>query len=110
MESQCLNDHSFGPNVRGCRDDFDFTLGFERVFFAILPGSVFIASCLLRLAYLFPRPRIVNGVGLQCAKLVRRPRLFHMPIKANCNSLPGRDRCLCGSTTLRCPPSHNNPK
>lgn len=71
MDSGCLNDHSLGPNVRGCRDDFDFTLTFERVFLAILPGSVFIASCLPRLTYLFQRPRIVGGVGLQCAKLVR---------------------------------------
>lgn len=75
MQSQCLNDHSLGPSVRGCRDDFDFTLAFERVFFAILPGSVLIASCLVRLAYLFPKPRIVSGVGLQCAKLVGRPVL-----------------------------------
>lgn len=75
MESGCLNDNAIGPNVRGCRDDFDFTLAFERIFLAILPGSVFIASCLPRLAYLFSRPRIVGGVFLQYAKLVSYPRV-----------------------------------
>ncbi|SPN96674.1 related to multidrug resistance protein [Cephalotrichum gorgonifer] len=65
----CLNDHSLGPSVSGCRDDFDFTLAFERIFFAILPGSLFIAACLARLAYLLPRPGIVSGAAFKYTKL-----------------------------------------
>lgn len=67
----CLNDDSFGPAVRGCRDDFDFTITFERIFFGIIPTAVFIPLCLTRLAYLLQRPRIVGGVPLQFLKLVR---------------------------------------
>ncbi|KAK0703070.1 hypothetical protein B0T26DRAFT_744190 [Lasiosphaeria miniovina] len=66
----CLSDNSLGPTVQGCRDDFDFTIKFQKVFFAIIPASVFIALSLARLAYLVPRPRIVRGLSLHLAKIL----------------------------------------
>lgn len=69
--SGCLNDDSIGPGVRGCRDDFDFTLKFEKVFLSLLPASVFVAICLPRLVYLLRRPAIVRGTYFMWIKLVR---------------------------------------
>ncbi|KAI0845220.1 P-loop containing nucleoside triphosphate hydrolase protein [Daldinia vernicosa] len=34
--SGCVNDELFGPTVRGCRGDFDFTIVFENVFFSLI--------------------------------------------------------------------------
>jgi len=67
----CPNDHTLGPNVEGCRGSFDFTLMFERIFLAIVPGSVFVALCLARFAYLYRAPRVVDGVVFQFTKIVR---------------------------------------
>lgn len=71
--STCVNDNSFGPSVQGCRGDFDFTLRFQRIFFAILPAAVFIALTLPRIAWLAVKPRIVSGTLQQFTKLVERP-------------------------------------
>lgn len=73
--SGCLNDDSLGPGVRGCRDNFDFTFKFQKIFLSILPASVFIALCLPRVVYLIRRPVIVKGTHVQVVKLVRRSRL-----------------------------------
>lgn len=70
--SGCSNDDSIGPAVEGCRGDFDFTIKFEKVFFTLIPTSVFIAVCLPRFLYLVRRPVIVHGGKyLRAAKLVR---------------------------------------
>lgn len=66
----CINDGSFGPGVQGCRGDFDFTQKFERIFFSIIPASVFVAAAVARVAVLWQRSRIVNGRVLQYLKLV----------------------------------------
>ncbi|KAI5464884.1 P-loop containing nucleoside triphosphate hydrolase protein [Mariannaea sp. PMI_226] len=66
----CINDGAFGPGVQGCRGDFDFTQKFERIFFSIIPASVFIAAAITRVAVLSQRPRIVGGAILQYAKLI----------------------------------------
>lgn len=71
--STCVNDNSLGPAVQGCRGDFDFTLRFQRTFFAILPAAVFIALALPRIAWLAVKPRIVSGTLQQFTKLVGRP-------------------------------------
>lgn len=71
MASACINDDSFGPNVRGCRGDFDFTIRFERIFLAIIPTSIFIALSIPRIAFLLQKPKIVGAVWLQFLKLVR---------------------------------------
>ena len=70
MASSCLNDGSWGPGVRGCRGDFDFTQKFERIFFSIIPTVVFIAAAVGRVAVLVQRERIVNGIVLQSVKTV----------------------------------------
>jgi hypothetical protein len=68
--SGCLDDESLGPNVHGCRDDFDFTLQFEKIFLSILPASIFTASSLARIILLSQRPAIVRGVFFQSLKVV----------------------------------------
>ncbi|KAF5265447.1 hypothetical protein FOXYS1_3738 [Fusarium oxysporum] len=69
MSSTCLNDGSWGPGVRGCRGDFDFTQKFERIFLSIIPTVVFIAAAIARIAILLQRERIVGGVILQSIKI-----------------------------------------
>lgn len=66
----CLNDESFGPTVQGCRGDFDFTIMFEKIFFALIPTAVFIAVCLPRAVYLTRRPTIVGGAIFRNIKSV----------------------------------------
>ncbi|XXG97918.1 hypothetical protein Hte_004234 [Hypoxylon texense] len=66
--SGCLNDESFGPTVQGCRGDFDFTLMFEKIFFALIPSAVFIAICLPRVVYLVRKPAFVGGAFLRYIK------------------------------------------
>ncbi|KAI0376568.1 P-loop containing nucleoside triphosphate hydrolase protein [Hypomontagnella monticulosa] len=66
----CLNDDSFGPTVQGCRGDFDFTITFEMIFFALIPTAVFIAVCLPRAVYLARRPTIVGGTIFRNIKSV----------------------------------------
>ncbi|KAF3807197.1 ABC transporter FUM19 [Colletotrichum gloeosporioides] len=65
----CPNDDSIGPSVQGCRNDFDFTLKFERIFLAILPATLFIALSTSRIIILVRRPKIVGGISFQCIKL-----------------------------------------
>ncbi|KAF2788594.1 hypothetical protein K505DRAFT_366344 [Melanomma pulvis-pyrius CBS 109.77] len=67
--STCLNDNSFGPVVEGCRDDFDFTIKFELIFFSLIPTSLFIVLAAVRISYLSQRPRIVGSVAFQVLKL-----------------------------------------
>ncbi|QKX60884.1 uncharacterized protein TRUGW13939_08030 [Talaromyces rugulosus] len=72
--SGCFNDESLGPTVEGCRGDFDFTIKFEKIFFMLLPSTLFIAMGLPRLVYLIRQPVIVDSGGssrlLQAAKLI----------------------------------------
>ncbi|ORY68183.1 ATPase-like protein [Pseudomassariella vexata] len=67
--SRCSTDDTIGPSVRGCRDDFDFTLRFEKIFLSLIPASVFIAAALPRIVCLARCPRIVGGTILQWLKL-----------------------------------------
>lgn len=67
----CLNDESFGPVVKGCRDDFDFTLRFQHIVLAIVPATLFLALSIPRSIWLSQQPRIVSGVAFQFVKLVR---------------------------------------
>ncbi|GKT79547.1 ABC transporter [Colletotrichum tofieldiae] len=68
--TSCPNDNSIGPSVQGCRNDFDFTLKFERIFFTILPSTLFILLSIPRIIVLVRRPTVVGGINLQCIKLV----------------------------------------
>ncbi|KAE8154372.1 P-loop containing nucleoside triphosphate hydrolase protein [Aspergillus avenaceus] len=66
----CADDVTFGPSVRGCRDDFDFTITFEKMIFTLLPSSLFTFLALIRIAILFGRPNIVEKCPLQVVKLI----------------------------------------
>ncbi len=66
--SGCANDDSIGPAVQGCRDDFDFTIRFERIFLSLIPTAVFIALSLPRAVHLVQRPAIVGGTVFQAVK------------------------------------------
>lgn len=48
-------DNAFGPVVRGCRGDFDFTLTFEQCFFAIAPSAAMLVLGGIRLYNLWFR-------------------------------------------------------
>jgi ATP-binding cassette, subfamily C (CFTR/MRP), member 1 len=69
--SGCLNDDTLGPPVRGCRDDFDFTLKFEKIFLSMLPSAVFVALSVPRVVLLTRKARVVRGAVFQATKLAR---------------------------------------
>jgi ATP-binding cassette subfamily C (CFTR/MRP) protein 1 len=68
--TNCLNDDDFGPVVKGCRDDFDFTLKFELIIFSLVPSSIFVLVALLRCYQLYKRRKIVDAKLFLAAKLV----------------------------------------
>ncbi|VUC22540.1 unnamed protein product [Clonostachys rosea] len=61
----CPSDDTFGPIVHGCRDDFDFTLLFEHLFFTIAPCVVFIFASIYKIIQLCRLEQIANGKILQ---------------------------------------------
>ncbi|KAI0894640.1 ABC multidrug transporter [Annulohypoxylon nitens] len=63
------NDQSLGPNVLGCRGDFDFTIRFEQLFFSLVPAVIFILASPWRIALLARRPTIVGAPLLRLAKI-----------------------------------------
>ncbi|KAK9787168.1 putative ABC multidrug transporter [Seiridium cardinale] len=67
--STCSADNSIGPGVSGCRDEFDFTILFELVFFSLVPSVVFIILSIWRSILLLAKPTIVNAPILQLVKL-----------------------------------------
>lgn len=67
--SGCPDDASLGPAVQGCRGNFDFTLKFEKIFFALIPASIFIAVSVSRIVYLTRRPLLVGGALLRSVKV-----------------------------------------
>lgn len=69
--STCTNDDSIGPSVLGCRDDFDFTVKFEQLFFSLIPSVLFIICSAWRITALVKRPIMVHAPMLQLVKLVR---------------------------------------
>lgn len=69
--SACPDDETFGPTVTACRDNFDFTIKFERIFLSLIPSSVFIAVALSRVLFLVRRPEIVQNYIWRVLKLVR---------------------------------------
>jgi len=66
---RCVNDNSFGVVV-GCRGNFDFTLKFELIIFAITPSCLFLASGLWRSCWLLGQPDLTSGRRLQITKQV----------------------------------------
>ncbi|KAI1208571.1 ABC multidrug transporter [Annulohypoxylon truncatum] len=63
------NDQSLGPNVLGCRGDFDFTVKFEQLCFSLTPAAIFILASPWRVAHLVRKPTIVGAPLLRLAKL-----------------------------------------
>ncbi|KAF3042347.1 hypothetical protein E8E12_004074 [Didymella heteroderae] len=66
----CLNDDDFAPVVKGCRDDFDFTVKFELILFSLVPSSIFVLVALLRSLQIYKRKRVVNAWFFLAAKLL----------------------------------------
>jgi len=66
----CLNDQEFGPIVKGCRNDFDFTIKFELVILSLVPNLVFVLVALPRCIQLHKRLDVVSARLFQAAKLV----------------------------------------
>ncbi|TQV95595.1 hypothetical protein V2A60_000779 [Cordyceps javanica] len=64
----CLNDHTFGPLVVGCRDNFDFTKTFEQSALSILPNAFFIVIATTRVAKLTRTPATIQAPHLLLAK------------------------------------------
>ncbi|KAI5922440.1 ABC multidrug transporter [Camillea tinctor] len=63
------NDQSIGPSVFGCRDNFDFTVKFEEIFFSLVPSAIFILVSLWRIAVLRRQAVVVDAPVLLFAKL-----------------------------------------
>ncbi|TGJ82777.1 hypothetical protein E0Z10_g5987 [Xylaria hypoxylon] len=63
------NDQSIGPNVLGCRDDFDFTVRFEQLFFSLTPSALFIILSAWRVITLARRAIVVEAPHLWLVKL-----------------------------------------
>ncbi|KAF3903564.1 hypothetical protein AA313_de0202454 [Arthrobotrys entomopaga] len=63
-------DAAFGPFVKGCRDDFDFTLAFEEYFFAAAPSLLGLVLTVVRIAALKGRKDVVRTGSLLTLKLV----------------------------------------
>ena len=70
MVSMCLNDGSFGPIVKGCRGDFDFTQQFENIVLKLIPAAIFTSAALIRISKLARQPTVVDAVKLLVIKLV----------------------------------------
>jgi ATP-binding cassette, subfamily C (CFTR/MRP), member 1 len=68
--SDCSGDATFGPAVQGCRDDFDFTLKFEKIFLSLIPASIFVVVSISRSLCLIRKPTLVQGRILQSIKAV----------------------------------------
>jgi hypothetical protein len=65
-------DDSFGPTIRGCRDDFDFTWKFEQCFLAIAPSAIMLLAGALRFQTLQHRTqKLVNAPNFKWTKTVR---------------------------------------
>lgn len=63
-------DDSFGPTVKGCRNNFDFTLLFEDAFLSLGPSILLVLIVPLRLAQLLKSTKKVNRGLLQLLKVV----------------------------------------
>lgn len=72
----CDADVGFGPTVTGCREDFDFTLLFEKTILSILPSSVIILILAVRLPQLRTATPAIGGLWYRNLKLVSYTTLF----------------------------------
>ncbi|KAF6830211.1 ABC transporter [Colletotrichum plurivorum] len=68
--SSCINDDTLGPFVRGCRDDFDFTLLFEHVVLTIVPAAIFVVAASARFLHLLGKKKVATAPKFQWLKLL----------------------------------------
>lgn len=68
--ANCTNDNDFGPIVRACRNEFDFTMLFEETILSATPSTLLMILAGARILYLRKRPRIVWARTFQLLKLV----------------------------------------
>lgn len=61
---------TFGPVVKGCGSNFDFTLLFEETILCILPLCVAICLAVFRITRLWTKPVIFKGCFILPLKLV----------------------------------------
>jgi ATP-binding cassette subfamily C (CFTR/MRP) protein 1 len=71
MNRRSCNDESFGPIVRGCRHDSDFTLLFENTILSMMPSMFVLLLSVARILVLHKKAKLVSGRVLQLSKLVR---------------------------------------
>ncbi|RWA05420.1 hypothetical protein EKO27_g9683 [Xylaria grammica] len=64
-----MNDSPLVQNVLGCRDDFDFTVRFEQLFFSLTPSALFIVLSAWRVVTLTRRAIVVEAPHLGLGKL-----------------------------------------
>ncbi|UKZ49169.1 hypothetical protein TrVGV298_003412 [Trichoderma virens] len=74
--SACANDDAFGPAVKGCRGNFDFTIAFEKSILSILPNACFVILAALRLASLSRQPHTTANSLLRNAKVALASGFF----------------------------------
>lgn len=70
MNSTSCNDQDFGPVVKNCRNDFDFTLLFEDTVLSLTPSICSLIVAILRSAYLRKRAKVLEAREFQLYKLV----------------------------------------
>ncbi|ETS76400.1 hypothetical protein PFICI_11787 [Pestalotiopsis fici W106-1] len=70
MQLQQCNDDGFGPVVRGCGRDFDFTLLFENTILSILPSALVLVVALGRTWHLYRQKKLISARMLQVVKLL----------------------------------------
>ena len=63
-------DFDFGPFIKGCRHDFDFTLLFQHTVLSLAPSLIFLASALVRILRLSRKPALPQKRKLLRLKLV----------------------------------------
>lgn len=102
MSSSCANDGSLGPVVHGCRDDFDFTVGFEQAALTIVPAAVLILCSLLRLFQLLQKQKIIDETILLCLKIVSKDTTH------NCTISNPLSVCSCDLQWPATWPSHSD--
>ncbi|KAK8931550.1 ABC transporter FUM19 [Metarhizium anisopliae] len=64
------HDETFGSAIQGYRGDCDFTMKFKSILFAIIPATIFIATCLPRIMYLLQSTTVVGHCFLRYVKLL----------------------------------------
>lgn len=69
MYARC-NDNDFGPVVKNCRGDFDFTILFENTILSMSPSLLVLLAAMGRIYCLHNRSPLVLARTFQVFKLV----------------------------------------